>query len=124
VVTGVPKLIDFLKQAFGAQEHGERHSRPDGTVMHAEVLIGDSYLMLGEATDQYPPMPGCFYLYVPDVDAVYRRAMEAGATLISAPEDKPYGDRNAGVRDSSGNQWWIATHIEDVSEEELRRRMS
>lgn len=120
-VPGVAKLIDFLKQAFEATEV-ERMTRPDGSVMHAEVRIGDSIVMMGEPTAEFPPMPAAIYLYVNDADDVYRRALQAGATSTSEPADMFYGDRQGGVKDPSGNQWWIATHKEDVSPEELRRR--
>ena len=122
VVHGVAKLIDFLKQTFGAREK-ERMQRPDGAVMHAEVTIGDSTIMMGEPMAEFPPMPANVYVYVADVDTVYRRALQAGATSLREPADQFYGDRNAGVQDPYGNQWWIATHIEDLSPKELERRM-
>jgi len=121
IVRGVPGLIDFMTKAFQA-EVLERMETPDGTVMHAEVKIGDSMIMMGEASDKYPPMPAGLYLYVKDTDAVYRRALDAGATSLMEPADQFYGDRNAGVRDSSGNLWWIGTHIEDVPAEEMKKR--
>lgn len=121
-VQGVPKLLDFLKQAFAAQEIG-RMMRPDGTVGHAEVRIGDSVVMMGEACDEWKPMPGAMYLYVNDADAVYQHALQAGAISMMEPADQFYGDRSAGVKDPSGNQWWIATHKEDVPPEELKRRV-
>ena len=122
VVPGVARLIDFLKQAFEAQEL-HRTAQPDGTVMHAEVRIGDSVVMMGETMGERKPMPGCIYLYVNDTDAVYRRALQAGATSLMEPADRFYGDRNAGVQDPAGNQWWIATHQEDVSPEEMAKRV-
>ena len=121
VVEGVPKLIDFLKQAFGAEER-LRMPRPDGTVMHAEVRIGDSMVMMGEPMGEWKPMPGMLHLYVDDTDSLYKRALQAGATSLREPSDEFYGDRAAGVRDPSGNHWWIATHIEDLSPEELTKR--
>lgn len=121
VVEGVDELIDFLKQAFDAVET-ERLPRPDGKVGHGEVRIGDSVVMLGEASGEWKPMPGFIYLYVNDTDATYKRALEAGATSVMEPADQFYGDRNAGVKDASGNMWWIATRKENVSPEELRRR--
>jgi uncharacterized glyoxalase superfamily protein PhnB len=78
--------------------------------------------MLGEATGQWKPRPSTLYLYVHDTDATYRRALEAGATSLMEPANQFYGDRNAGVQDPSGNFWWIATHVEDVSAEEMKRR--
>jgi uncharacterized glyoxalase superfamily protein PhnB len=120
-VQGAPKLLDFLKQAFAAQEI-ERMTRPDGTIGHAEVRIGDSVVMMSEACNEWKPMPSAMYLYVNDVDAVYQRALQAGAISTMEPMDQFYGDRSAGVKDPSGNQWWIAAHKEDVPPEELKRR--
>ena len=107
-------VITFLKRAFGAQELG-KYASPDGVVHHAEIRVGDSVVEMGEAHGKYPPMPAMFYLYVPDADAVYRRALAAGATSISEPTDQTYGDRSAGVKDAFGNTWYIATHIKDVA---------
>jgi uncharacterized glyoxalase superfamily protein PhnB len=121
VVAGIAQLIDFLKQAFGAEEI-QRTTRPDGSIGHAEVRMGDSRVMMGEAGGEFPPMPGMLHLYVEDVDALYRRALQAGASSLREPEDQFYGDRMAGVKDKFGNQWWIATHIEDVSPEEMAKR--
>jgi PhnB protein len=103
-------VISFLKRAFGAQEIA-KHASPDGVIHHAEIRVGSSVVELGEAHGPYQPMKSTFYLYVPDVDAMYHRALQAGATSISAPADQPYGDRNAGVTDPFGNQWYISTHI-------------
>jgi uncharacterized glyoxalase superfamily protein PhnB len=121
IVPGAAKLLDFLKQAFEAQEL-HRMPRPDGTIMHAEVRIGDSLVMMGEPMGDSQPMFGSLYLYVHDVDAVYKRALQAGATSTSEPADQFYGDRSAGIKDPVGNQWWIATHKEDVPPEEIARR--
>ena len=106
-------VINFLKRAFGAQEVA-KYASPDGVVHHAEIRVGDSVVEMGEAHGKYLPMEAMFYLYVPDCDAVYRRALAAGATSIFEPADKPYGDRTAAVKDAFGNQWHIATHIKDV----------
>ncbi len=113
VVQGVAQLIDFMKQAFAAEEL-RRMTRPDGSIGHAEVKIGDSRVMLGEAGGEFAPMPGMLHLYVEDVDAVYQRALQAGAVSVREIVDEFYGDRIGGVKDKSGNQWWIATHIKDV----------
>ena len=121
IVQGASKLIDFLKQAFEAEEI-YRQNMPDGTVMHAQVRIGDSMLMMSDATSQHKPMPSMIYLYVEDVDAVYNRALKAGATSLREPTNEFYGDRSGGVKDFAGNQWWIGTHIEDVSPEEIEKR--
>ena len=120
-IPGVAKLLDFLKQAFEAQEL-HRMPRPDGTIMHAEVRSGDSRVMMGEPMGDCQPMFGSLYLYVQDVDAVYKRALQAGATSTSEPTDQFYGDRSAGIKDPIGNQWWIATHKEDVPPEEIAKR--
>jgi len=107
-------VIGFLKRAFGAQEIA-KYASPDGVVHHAEIRVGDSVVEMGEAHGPYQPMQSMFYLYVPDCDAVYRRALAAGATSISEPTDQPYGDRSGGVKDAFGNTWYIATHIKDVT---------
>jgi PhnB protein len=107
-------LIAFLKRAFGAEEVA-KYASPDGVVHHAEIRIGDSVVEMGEAHDKYESMPAMFYLYVPNVDAVYRQTVAAGATSFQEPTDQPYGDRQAGVRDAFGNTWYIATHIKDVA---------
>ena len=121
VVQDVAGLIDFLERAFDAEET-ERMQSPDGPIMHAEVRIGDSVVMMGEAGEDTPPMPAMLHLYLEDADAAYQRALDAGATSLREPEDQFYGDRTAGVKDDFGNQWWLATHIEDVTPEEMQRR--
>jgi uncharacterized glyoxalase superfamily protein PhnB len=107
-------LIAFLKRAFGAQEQS-KHTSPDGVVNHAEIRVGDSVVEMGEAHGKYETMPAMFYLYVPNVDALYKQAVAAGATSFQQPTDQPYGDRNAAVKDTFGNTWYIATHIKDVA---------
>ena len=106
-------VLNFVKRAFGAQELG-RHATPDGVIHHVTVKIGNALVEMGEAHGPYQPMPTMFYLYVEDCDALYKRALDAGATSISAPEDHPYGDRSGGVTDPFGNKWYIATHVKDV----------
>lgn len=118
---GATRLIDFLKAAFGAVELF-RLSAADGSVMHAELRIGDSVLMLGEAMEGFSPMPASLYLYVPDADATYRAALDAGGESLEEPADRFWGDRMALVRDFAGNRWWIATHVEDVDSDEVARR--
>lgn len=120
-VQGAPALLEFLKQAFDAQVIHCMTS-PDGVIRHAEVRIGDSPVMIGEATDEWQPMPTTLYLYVNDVDATYERAIKAGAVSIAPLQDQFYGDRSGGVKDPCGNHWGIATHIEDVAPEELAKR--
>jgi len=123
VVHGVPGLLEFVRHTFGAQEL-HRSATPDGRVRHAEARIGDTVIMMGEATAEFPVRPAMLHVYVPDVDAVYRRAVEAGAISLREPADQFYGDRTGGVHDAFGNQWWMATHKEDVSDEEIARRMA
>jgi uncharacterized glyoxalase superfamily protein PhnB len=121
VVPDGAAMIDFMKNAFGAEEIF-RMPGPDGSVMHAEMKIGDSMVMLGQSSAQHKPMPCMLHLYVPDVDAVYDRAVKAGATPVRPVANQFYGDRSGGVQDSAGNHWYIATHVEDVSMEEIERR--
>jgi PhnB protein len=106
--------ISFLKRAFGAQELA-KYASPDGVVHHAQVRIDDSIVEMGEAHGPYQPMPSMFYMYVPDCDAVYLRALAAGAKSLHELTDQPYGDRNGAVTDPLGNIWYIATHVKDVT---------
>jgi PhnB protein len=123
VVADGEGLLTFLQNAFQA-EVLSRALRPDGAIANAEVRIGDSMLMVAQAREPWKPMPAGFYLYVPDTDAVYQAALAAGGVSTLEPSDQFYGDRNAGVQDPWGNNWWIATHIEDVDEAEIQRRMA
>jgi len=107
-------VVSFLKRAFGAEEMG-RYTDPQGVVHHTTLKIGDSQLEMGEAHGPYQPMQSMYYLYVPNADDVYRRALAAGATSIHEPADQPYGDRNGAVKDIFGNTWYIATHVKDVA---------
>ena len=110
VVPGTSRVIGFLEKAFGAKVV-DRYEGPGGTVMHAELRIGDSLVMLGQAGGPYGPKLASLYLWVPDVDAKYEKALTAGATSESAPEDKPYGHRNGGVIDPNGVTWWIGSPV-------------
>jgi uncharacterized glyoxalase superfamily protein PhnB len=114
-------LLEFMEKAFDAKETF-RMDAPDGSVSHAEVRIGDSVVMVGEAGAAWPARPSAINLYVPDVDATYRAAVAAGATSKDEPADQFYGDRRATVVDPAGNQWFIATHVEDVPPDEMKRR--
>jgi PhnB protein len=123
LVEGAAELITFLTTAFDAKVR-QRLDRPNGSIMHVELQIGDSVVMLGEPMAEFGPMPSSIYLYVEDCDAIYNRALQAGAASVMQPTDMPHaGERYGGVRDASGNLWWIATHIEDVSPEEQARRV-
>jgi uncharacterized glyoxalase superfamily protein PhnB len=109
VVPEAGRLIDFLKRAYGAEERG-RVPRADGGIRHAELRIGDSMLELADASAEFPPVAAAIHLYVPDADAVFARAVAAGAAPLYGPVDQPYGDREGGVKDPSGNSWYVATH--------------
>lgn len=95
---------------------------PDGRIGHADLMIGDSHVMLGQAGGEWAPVPAQLYLYVPDCDALYRQALAAGATSVQEPKTQFHGDRHGCVKDSCANMWWMATHVEDVSLEEIDRR--
>jgi PhnB protein len=111
---GASQLIEFLEQAFGAEEIF-RAQAADGTVLHAKIRIGESVVEMGEAHGPYQPMPTVYHLYVDDTDAVYRRALDAGGRRLSEPANQPWGYRNAGVEDPSGNQWWINAPLRDTA---------
>lgn len=116
------KLLDFIQQAFDGTVT-ERMEGPDGAIGHAEVRVGDSVVMLGQASSRSKPTTAAIYLYVQDTDAAYKRALQSGATSVMEPADQFYGDRNGGIQDPAGNTWWIATHVEDVAPEELKKRV-
>jgi len=122
VVTGAVGFLSFLEAAFGAVVL-EKHEGPGGTIAHAVARIGTSPVMVGEAGPRAEARSACCYLYLEDVDGTYGKALEAGAESLMKPADQFYGDRNAGMTDAWGNQWWLATHLEDVEPEELQRRM-
>ena len=129
IVKGAGDAIEFYKKVFGAKEE-LRMAQPDGRIGHAELKIGDSFIMLADE----PPDGGylspqslggssvSILLYVPDVDAVVKRAAEAGAKIVRPVADQFYGDRMGTIHDPWGHVWSIATHVEDVSPEELQRR--
>ena len=121
-VRSAPKVIEFLKQAFGAELFHEPVKRPDGTIMHAQVQIGDSRIMIAEENEMAKATPSSLYLYVPNVDSVFQQAVKAGGSTIMEPMDMFYGDRSGSVKDPSGNSWFIATHKEDVEPKELAKR--
>jgi len=123
VVPNALAFVAFVEKAFGAVERS-RVLRLDGTIAQAEVQIGDSRVRVAQAREPWTPMPTGLYLYVPDTDATYEAALAAGGLSLLEPADQFYGDRNAGVQDPWGNNWWIATHIEDVAPAELQRRLT
>ena len=108
---GAQRLIDFLEQAFDARQT-RRTDMPDGSIMHAEVQIDDTVVMMADAGGEFPAFPVWLHVYVPDVDATYRRALEAGGVSVQDPsqrEGEP--DKRGGVKDPCGNTWWIATQV-------------
>lgn len=109
-VQGADRLIDFLKEVFGAEEV-TRMERPEGGIAHAAVRLGDSMIELSEFTGEWGPTPCALHVYVEDPDAVYRRALAAGAVSLYEPADHEYGERSGGVRDHAGNNWYIAKHL-------------
>jgi uncharacterized glyoxalase superfamily protein PhnB len=129
-VRGAAQAIEFYTRAFGARELG-RMPAPDGQrIWHAELQLGDTRLMLA---DEFPEMGGqapqalggtavCLHLYVDDADAVVQRAVDAGASVIQPLMDTFWGDRYGKLKDPFGHEWSVATHVEDVSEDEMRRR--
>ena len=114
------QTIDFCKKAFGAKER-MRMAGPGGKIMHAEIVIGDSILMLNDEM-QEPAQPASLFLYVPDVDKTVAKAVKAGATVLMAPQDMFWGDRFGRIADPAGNKWGIATHREDVTPREMKKR--
>ena len=109
VTLGAAQVIEFLKRAFGATEL-RRFDMPDDTIIHAEVRIDDSVIMIADGGGEWPPFPSWLHVYVENVDDTYRRALEAGGTSAQEPEQKDGDpDRRGGVKDPGGNTWWIAT---------------
>ena len=118
---GASRLIEFITVAFDG-ELRVREARPDGTIMHATMQIGDSMLMLADPTPEFGPMPASIYLYVHDSDAVYHSALNAGGVSVFPIMTLPSGERYGGIKDPCGNIWWVATHVEDVPPDEQQRR--
>jgi PhnB protein len=112
IAAGAQAVIDFLKRTFVAEEL-RRYDLPDGSIIHAEVRIGDTVVMLGDAGENWPAVPAHLHVYVDDVDAIYQRALEAGGVSVQSPVRKGQDpDRRGGVKDPAGNTWWIATQVE------------
>ncbi len=126
IVPETNAAIAFLENAFGARVV-EKYEAPDGSIMHAEVMLGDSVVMCGSPMPGWDPMPAALSYYVDDgdaVDAAYARAIEAGGTSEREPETQFYGYRSATVRCPGGNRWTICARIEELSPEEMQRRMN
>lgn len=111
VVDGANNTIDFLKNVFDAMEL-RRFPDADGKLMHAEVRIDDTVVMLADGGEGWPPVPSYVHVYVKDVDVTYRRALEAGATSVQNPVKKEDEDKRGGVKDPGGTTWWISTKVE------------
>ncbi|HZQ07649.1 MAG TPA: VOC family protein [Anaerolineae bacterium] len=122
MVESVEKQLEFLKNVFEA-EITEVLRNPEGHVWHGEARIGDTLVMMGRAQKEYPAISSMLYVFTENVDQVYQRALDQGATSINEPKDQFYGNREAGVRDPQGNIWWIAHEIEKVSDDEAERRL-
>jgi uncharacterized glyoxalase superfamily protein PhnB len=114
VVQDADAFITFLIEIFDGREQS-REVTSSGVIEHADVLIGDSLVMISEASDRYPARPCVHFVYVADVDLVFDRAVSTGATALVAPADQPWGDRVGGIVDSFDNRWWIATHQRDFT---------
>src|SRR5690349_4772721 len=115
------RLLNFMKQAFGAQELS-RLSQPDSTITHAEARIGDSIVGGFDTREGWPDTPCFLRLYVENADAVYQQALSAGAISVTEMTNLPWGDRGGRVRDPLGNIWWIQTRVEQVDQEEIAKR--
>ena len=121
MVQDAAKFIAFMSTVFAAKT-SEQLMRPDGKIGHTELRVGDSLIMLSEASASHPATPVILHVYVEDVDAAFERAVRAGGTVVAKPSNQFYGDRSGGVKEPSGNTIWIATHVEDVAPDELKRR--
>lgn len=130
-VKNAAQAITFYKQAFDAKEL-VRCAQPDGKIMHAELMIGDSRIMLADecpemhahGPDKFGGSPMSLHLYVNDVDHTVKQAVAAGAKIAREIADQFYGDRSGGITDPFGHSWYVSTHIEDVSEDEIKKRMA
>ena len=122
IIKDVNRQIEFIQKAFNGDLITHLDG-PEGSIIHAEVRIGDSRVMMGNSSDEYPPMPAMLYVYVENMDDVYQQALHAGGESLKEPKDQFYGDRTANVKDPFGNIWSISTHVEDVSDEEMARRL-
>lgn len=111
IVDGASKTIDFLKLVFGATEL-RRFPDEAGKLMHSEVRIDDTVIMIADGGEGWPPIPSYVHIYVKDVDATYKRALEAGAASVQEPVKKEDEDKRGGVKDTGGTTWWISTKVE------------
>lgn len=132
VVSPCAEAIDFYVRAFGATELGPRMTGPDGLVGHAEIRIGDSIVMLGDpwpdgptrAPSELGASTSALFIYTDDVDTLWKRAVDAGCEVVFPLEVQFYGDKSGRIQDPFGHTWGLGQHVEDVSEEEMERRMA
>lgn len=122
ICTGADMVIDFCQKVFDAKVM-DISKDEKGVIMHASIKIRDSAVMLSEGSEKFPAYSTMMYLYVENCDEVYKRGLDAGGKSLREPTNEFYGDRTSGFTDPSGNQWWVATHVEDVSPEEIAKRM-
>jgi len=120
MVGSIEEEVDFLKKVFDA-EVVELNKRPDGSIFHGEVRIDDSVVMIGQTRKDWPATRAHVHVYVRDVDQVYKRAVTNGAGNLKQPEDMSYGNREGGFTDPSGNQWWIAQFMIEMSEKDMAK---
>ena len=122
ICTGADKVIDFCQKVFDAKVM-DISKDEKGVIMHASIQIRDSAVMMSEGSEKFPAYSTMMYLYVENCDEVYNRGLDAGGKSLREPTNEFYGDRTSGFTDPSGNQWWVATHVDDVSPEEIAKRM-
>lgn len=123
VVEGASELMEFMKTVFAAEQQMILPA-PENKIGHAEIKLGNAIIMLADATGAYPPRQTMLHLYVDDADATYKRAIAAGAISQKEPKDEFYGDRSSAVTDKWGNFWGISTHVEEVPQAEIEKRMA
>jgi len=114
VVEDIERLILFLQEVFSGELRGDIHYRENGSIKHAEIKIGDSVIMMGSPIENFDSRSATLYIYVSDCDLTYELALKKGATSISPPENFPHGDRYGGIKDPTGNNFWVVTHQGDV----------
>lgn len=113
IVNGAQKFIDLMKAIFNAKEL-RHYGMPDGTIMHAEIQIDDSVIMLGDSSDKFPPVPIVMHVYVPNVDEIFQKAIEAGCEIVEEPKERDGDpDRRATFKDFAGNMWSVGTQIKN-----------
>jgi PhnB protein len=128
IVAGAAKAIEWYRKALGAEEVS-RFEGPDGRIMHAEIKIGDSFIMMGDEVPEYGARgpgvlggtPVSFFIYGPDVDAAWKRAVDAGAKVVMPLTDQFWGDRSGCIADPFGHQWWLSQRIKNMTHEELKK---